>query len=366
MRLFVFVFVFTMMFSPSLIYSDSKKVSTIEELNDIDILVLVSDDCGWNLLDINETLEEMGVNIYTITNTDSHTITSCFRRTPIPMYAELLLSEFDLEAIDEYDGIVIPAGPQWRRLVNETDVNEFLWAGYDNGLVIGAICLGVITFAGSGIITNATKVAMPVGYSYEPMKNTGAEMVSRADVVSQERIVTAGPGGGPPTGYETAPNYEFCLEVIKEIIGQSYVESTSVIPNNETTALDYTIKVDIANLSLEFLGFDIAHVQQVIAEIYPEANSSDVTDVELTYVPGTTYYSGNFTVSNTGKYVIDLDIWNAEWSLEVVKNATTFLVESPETSTSDDDEPLPITFILGGGAIAVVVVTILVLWKRKS
>ena len=199
------------------------------------------------------------------------------------------------------------------------------------------------------------------------MRNTGAEMVSRADVVSQERIITAGPGGGPPTGYETAPNYEFCLEVIKEITGQSYVESTSVTPITETTVLDYTIQVDIANLTLEFPGFDIAHVQYVTSEIYPESNSSDVTDVELTYIPGTTYYSGNFTARSTGKHVIDLGIMNAEWSLEVVKNATTFVVEEPEPTTTTDDNQLNMTLLLGGGAVAAVVgVALLVLWKRKT
>jgi hypothetical protein len=208
---------------------------------------------------------------------------------------------------------------------------------------------------------------MPVGYSYEPMKNTGAELVSRADVVSQERIITAGPGGGPPNGYETAPNYQFCLEVIKEITDQSYVESTSVTPITETTTLDYTIQVDIANLTLEFPEFDIPHVQYVTAEVYPETNSSDVTDVELTYIPGTTYYSGNFTSHRTGKHVIDLDVMNAEWSLEVVKNASTFVVEEPEPTATTTDDNQQNMILLGGGAVAtVVVVTLLLLWKRKD
>ena len=346
--------------------SDSKVNSAFIELDDINMLVLISDGCGWNYFDVNETLVEMGVNVITIANTESHTVTSCLNREPRPITADILLSEFDLETINEYDGIVIPSGGQWAHLAGESDVNELLDTAYDNGLVVGAICIGVVTLARSDIITNGTKVASPVGYAYRPMRDTGADMISSADVVSDRRIITGGAGGGPPTGYESAPTYELCLEMVKEITGQSYAEKISVIPNNETGALDYMINVEIANLSLEYPEFEIAHVQQVTAIIYPEANSTDTTEVELTYLPGTSQYIGNYTSSNLGKQVIDLDIMNSEWSLEVVRNAITFNVEEPEEPEPGEDDPLPLTLLVIGGAGAVVIVVLLVFWKRRS
>jgi hypothetical protein len=92
--------------SPAILSTDAQVVSSIEDINDIDILVLVSNDCGWSYFVVNETLQDMGANVVTMTNNDSLSVTTCPNKEPRPFTADLLLSEFELETINDYDGII--------------------------------------------------------------------------------------------------------------------------------------------------------------------------------------------------------------------------------------------------------------------
>jgi putative intracellular protease/amidase len=345
----------------SLSSSDFEMDSISPDLNDIDILVLISDDCGWNYFVVNETLHEMGVNVITMTNTESYTVSSCPNKEQRPITADLLLSEFDLENTKEYDGIMITSGGQWRYFANASDVDELLEVAYDNGLVIGSICNGGSTVARSDINMNGTKIVRPLGDVYQLMKNKSAIIISHANVVSDRRIITGDLGDGPPAGYLGAPTYEVCLEMVKAITGQSYVANSEVVHNNAPTNLEYEINVEIANLSEMFPEFNVSDVQEVTANIYSETNSSDIIEAELTYIQETNQYSMNFTAPTTGKYIVDLDIMNEEYTCEVVRNATTFIAGEEANDSSS------ITLLLlGGGLGGVIIVILAVFWKRKK
>ncbi len=329
--------------------------SSPEEINDIDILVLISDECGWNYFLVNETLLEMGVNVITLTNTESYTVTSCLNKVPRPITADLLVSEFDLETISEYDGIIIPGGGQWRLLSNDTAVHELLQVAYDNGLVIGSICNGGITLGKSDVVTNGTKIVDPLPDVVADLLARGAVFVWGAWVVADNRIVTGDIGEVFQSGGETAPTYEVCWQVVQTIMGTSSVSSTEVTSNPQGDSLDFLINVEVANLTQQFPGFNISQVEEVTAYIYPESNTSDITEVELTYIPSTDLYSGDFTVTRTGRYLVDLDIMKEEFNLEVARTVATF----------STDSPLGPLLILGGGVGVIVVIAIVVVFIKK-
>ncbi|MFW9794587.1 MAG: hypothetical protein ACFFEE_09815, partial [Candidatus Thorarchaeota archaeon] len=95
MKKLVILVVLSLMVSPFLHSADTQFVNSIDDANDIDILVLISNECGWCYFVVNETLGEMGVNVVTLTNTQSYIVTSCPNKDPKPITADLLLSEFD-------------------------------------------------------------------------------------------------------------------------------------------------------------------------------------------------------------------------------------------------------------------------------
>lgn len=330
--------------------------SSPAEINDIDILVLISDECGWDYFLVNETLLEMGVNVITLTNTESYTVTSCLNKEPRPITADLLLSEVNLDTISEYDGIIIPGGGQWRLLSNDTAVHELLQVAYDNGLVIGSICNGGITLGKSDVVTNGTKIVNPLPDVVADLLARGAVFVWGAWVVSDNGIVTGDIGEVYQSGGETAPTYEVCWQVVQTIMGVSSVSSTEVISDPVGDSLDFLINVEVANLTQQFPGFNISQVEEVTAYIYPESNSSDITEVELNHVQGTDQYTGNFAVASNGRYLVDLDVMKEEFNLEVVRSTTTFTT----------DTSLPTFLILGAGAGALAVVAIVFVLAKKN
>ncbi len=357
MRKFILLTVFSLLVSSCVLSSDVQIVSNIEDINDIDILVLVSNDCGWSYFIVNETLQDMGANVVTITNNDTLTVTTCPNKEPRPFAADLMLSEFDLETISEYDGIIIPAGGQWRYLSADSAVHELLQVAYDNGLVIGSICNGGITLGKSDVVPNGTKVVNPLPDVVADLLARGAVFVWGAWVVSDNRIVTGDIGEVFQSGGETAPTYEVCWEVVKTILGVSAVSTCEVVQNTEGDNLDFIVSVEIADLAQQFPGLNISEVEEVTAYVYSESNSSDITEVELANVQGTDQYRASFAVPRTGRYMVNLDVMKEEYNLEVLRDVTSFTV----------DTPLNPVLILGIGiGVTGIVVVAAVFLKKKS
>jgi hypothetical protein len=184
----------------------------------------------------------------------------------------------------------------------------------------------------------------------------GAVFVWGAWVVSDNRIVTGDIGEEFQSGGESAPTYEVCFEVVKTIMGISAVSTCEVVPNTEGDSLDFTVIIDLEDLTQHFPGFDISDVEEVTAYIYSEPNSSDIIEVELAHVQNTDQYRASFSVDRTGTYLVDLDVMKEEFNLEVVRSVTTF-------STSTSPEPL---LILAAGVGAVVVAVIVIVILKKS
>ncbi|MGY5864777.1 MAG: DJ-1/PfpI family protein [Candidatus Thorarchaeota archaeon] len=349
MRKLVILLVLGLVASPLLSSANTHFETRAENINDIDFLVIISDDCGWSYFIVNETLHEMGVNVTTLTNTESYIVTSCPNREPRPITADILLSEFDLETIDEYDGIVIPAGGQWRYHENDTDLHELLRVAYDGGLVIGSICNGGILMVRSEVLTNGTNVVTLFPRVAQQLNELGAVMVWNARVVSDRRIVTGDYGA-----FEIAPIYEVCLEMVKTVMEYSHVANTEV---TLVDGMQYQITVEVANISQDLPEFNVTNVEEVVANIYPESNPSDIIEVELTQLQDTNQYIGNFTILDSEKHVVDLDIMSEEDVLEVVRTATTFL----------DETGIPIdTLLLLGGGVGVGAIVVVVLFLRKK
>ncbi|MGY5873830.1 MAG: DJ-1/PfpI family protein [Candidatus Thorarchaeota archaeon] len=358
MRKYITLFVLGFLVASSILYAGTNLASS-QETDDIDILVLISDECGWNYFVVNETLVEMGVTVTTMSNTETYSVTSCPSKDPRPITADILLSEFDLESITEYDGIVIPSGGQWQYIANDTTVHNLLNVAYDNGLLIGTICNGGLALGHAELVTNGTKIVCPFPAVYYKLDDRGAIIVWDARVVSDNNIVT-GSYGVPPDGYETAPTYEVCLEMVKKIGGLSYAANIEVTSDFSSSGSNCSITVEIEDFSESLPGFNISDIRQIVAYIYPESDQSNVTDLELDLVEETGEYTGNFTITDTGRYIVDLEIKNEELSYEIFRNATIFNVEEPIEGI-----PLNVPLVVGGVSV-VVAVLVVVLWRRKT
>jgi len=358
LRRFVTLLTLSLLVVSGVIYSNTMTTSASEEISDVDILVLISDGCGWNYFVVNETLHEMGVDVTTITNTESYIVPACPNREPRNITADLLLSELDLETITDFDGVIIPSGGQWELLSNDSDVYEFLQVAYENGLVIGTICNADITLGRAMVVITGTRITPPLPNAYYNFTDCGAVIEWDGIVVSDNGFVTGGLGGAP-AGYLTAPTYEVCLEMVKKIMDYSYLDHAEVTPETSRTSFNYSIAVECSNLTAVLSGFNISDIAQVTAYIYPESNSSDVTEVELVYAEATDQYQGSFTVSSTGNYIVDVDFVNDEDTFEIVRNVTTFTV-GPQMS----EISLGILALAGG--VGVVVIVGVVLWRKKS
>jgi hypothetical protein len=178
------------------------------------------------------------------------------------------------------------------------------------------------------------------------------------------QIITGDGGDGVPDGYITAPHFEFCRAIMIKLLGYSYFGSISI-----QSALDGDETVHHINVTtsgpLDLFGnVSTPEIAEVTAKFHTEENETIFTEVELSDVDGDALFTGNITGLEEGRYVIDLDIIDANVSLEVVQDALTFDAENIEPTTPTG---IPLTteqVIIVGVAAAVVVVVLVVLRRR--
>jgi len=330
---------------------------------DVDVLAVIGQYFGWSYFELRDIFEDWGCNF--VTTGETATVESCINKPPNPVDTDILVSEIDRETIRLYDCLVIPSGGHWQSLKNSEPVIELIQMAFEEGLVVGGICTGVIPICYSNVTEDCCVTGHNIVYSYAV--DSGATILPFMNSVIDGQIITGDGGDGVPDGYITAPHFEFCRAIMTKLLGYSYFESISMLSSLDGDETVHLINVTTSGAIDLFGNVSTPEIAEVTAKFHTEDNDTIVAEIELLDIDGDDVFTGNITNLDEGRYVIDLDIIDANVSLEVVHDALTYDASDIEPTTSPTGGNLLLSGeqILLVGAAAVVVVLVLVVWKRR-
>ena len=108
----------------------------------------------------------------------------------------------DLTDFSDYDCLIIPSGPQFRKFKTNEEVLQFIRDAHEAGLVVASLCTGNFLVNEAGL----AEVDHPMGLA-DPVTRVG------------ESILMGKRGGGPPpgNGFEGAPIDALCEAIAREL-----------------------------------------------------------------------------------------------------------------------------------------------------
>jgi hypothetical protein len=348
-----------------------KTIATVTP-EDIDVLAVIGYSFGWSYFELKDIFEGWGCNFRT--TGENETVQSCLNKPPNPVDTDILVSEIDRDVIRQFDCLVVPSGGHWADLKNSEPVIELIQMAYEEGLVVGAICIGVVPVCYSNVTESRFVTGHNMVYSYA--RDSGATILPFMNAVIDGQIITGDGGDGVPDGYLSAPHFEFCRAVMMKLLGFSYYESISVqssLSGNETV---HHINVTTSGPMDLFGNVSTPEIAEVTAKFHTEDNNTIIDEVELSDLDGDALFTGSISDLAPGRYEIDLHIIDANVSLEVISDALTYDAinieptttptgTSPTTSPTGTEEPLTVETLVIAGAAAVVVVVVLIIWRRR-
>lgn len=294
-------------------------------LNDYKVIMFIANGVGNGYYIIKDQLEFWGCNV-TIAGL-SEVIQSCSNRGESKsITSDVVISTIDNEEILEYDCIFIPSGGHWGTLVIQNNVLDLISTAYDQGKLVSSFCVGTAVLAAANVI-NKTKVASHENANALILQ-AGGIIVPPGDarVVSDNRVITGGRGGGlQGGGYLTAPNYELCVALARELLGYSYSLSTTITSKESDSETNITIEVETTNLPK--LSLNTTNISRVTAYIYlQEEESSLVKTVNLLDKNGDNIYSSVITGLQNGDYSVDILVKDTGEGLEIKRNVVEFSI----------------------------------------
>ncbi|MCK5265744.1 MAG: DJ-1/PfpI family protein [Candidatus Thorarchaeota archaeon] len=358
------------------VFSSPLLIPTAEgqEVSDIKVLMIITDAFGWNYFDAKEILESWGVNVTTAAHALDTDIASCYNRAPRGTTADFLLNAVENDIVTQFDALFIPSGGHWAGLIGSSRVLDFISFAHEQGVIIATTCIGNRVVAESNEIVNGTSV---VNYnnpnSFNAMVEAGAIIRYGYDAITDNGIITGDSGGGPTGGgYIHAPTSEICVAIIREALGNSYVEQAEVLPLVGESGTSFNISADITDLDSELgdlFSVDI-NITEVHARIFTKENRTLVETIELTDADEDMVYTGSYNGTINGDYVIDIEVEDTNSTLEIERESASFTVGIVETSTTTSTTGTGLeldSLMLGGiamGGLLIVIVAVVVLKKR--
>ncbi len=329
---------------------------------DVNVLAVIGFSFGWSYFELRDFFEGWGCNF--TTTGETAIVQSCVNKPPNPVESDILVSEIDRDIIRQFDVLVVPSGGHWQELRNSAPVIDLIQMAYEEGLVVGGICVGVVPVAFSNVTFHKVITGHDIVYTYAIISDATIHPLMNS--VTDGQIVTGDGGEGVPDGYETAPHFEFCRAVMMKSLGYSHFQDVSIHPflnDNETV---YQINVTTSESTTLFGNVTTPEVVEVTAKFHTETNDSIIAQTDLSDLEGDNLFTGNITGLEPGRYVIDLDIVDANVSLEVVRDVLTFDAANMEPTTSPGTGlPLAMETTIIVGAVAVIAIVALVIWRKR-
>jgi putative intracellular protease/amidase len=331
----------------------------VEEVSDLKALILIADYFGWNYFDVEELLESWGVNVTTIANSLDVDVPSCLNRPPRGTTVDLLLNQVEDDIIEQFDILFIPAGGQWNSLIQSTRARDFIANAHENGVIIAAICIGNRVLAKVNDIVSGSSV---VSYSMSnpDMTSAGATIRSGYRTIIDNGFVTGGTGGGPTGGgNEIAPTEEVCIAAVREAMGYSFSSQPIILPQAGAAGTNFTISAEITDLDDEPVSLSSGNqnISTVTARIFSQNDRTLIDTVALSDDDSDGVYSGEYTGTTNGQYVIDIEVEDTNGTLEVERDVLNFSVASGLMI-----DIVTLTILAAGTLVLIVVI---ILHKRR-
>lgn len=329
---------------------------------DVDVLAVIGFSFGWSYFELRDFFEEWGCNF--TTTGETAIVQSCVNKPPNPVESDILVSEIDRDIIRQFDVLVIPSGGHWEELKNSAPVINLIRMAYEEGLVVSGICVGVIPIAHSNVTFHKVITGHDFVYTYAIISEATIHPLMNS--VTDGLIVTGDGGEGVPDGYETAPHYEFCRAVMMKALGYSYFQDISVQPVLDVNETVYQINVTTSESITMFSNVTIPEVAEITAKLHTETNDTIIAQTDLSDLEGDNLFTGNITGLEPGRYVIDLDLVDANVSLEVVRDVLIFDAANIDPTTSPGTgPPLAMETMVIVGAVAIIAIVALVIWRKR-
>ncbi|MFW9972024.1 MAG: DJ-1/PfpI family protein [Candidatus Odinarchaeota archaeon] len=189
------------------------------------VMILVAFGVGETYFPVKGKFESWGWEVTTAGLTSS--IISCPNVNPRPVPIDILISEINNDTLSQYECIFIPSGGHWNALAYDATTLTTILNAYNLGLVISSLCIGIVVIARADIV-NGVRIAYDSN-SASYVISYGGITVSK-EVVTDQRIVTGGTGGGPTGGGASqAPTIEVCKAIANLIAPRSLPLSIAII-----------------------------------------------------------------------------------------------------------------------------------------
>ncbi|MFW9831452.1 MAG: DJ-1/PfpI family protein, partial [Candidatus Thorarchaeota archaeon] len=299
---------------------------TAQNMNDVHVLFVLSDGFGWSYFPAQEYFDNWNVETTTLALGVDTTVRGCYNRPYVEVTADLLLSNFDLNTLNNYDCVFIPAGGNWPNLLASHLVLDLLSAAHARGLLVTTFCISNVVVAGASNVVTGLKVAS-FDMSNLEMSQAGAIIVVGPRIVCDNHVITGSEGGGPTGGgYTTAPIYEACAMVVKMALGRSWIESAYVTPMGNS----YSITVTTTDPATLLPGINSTTITTVRAQVYFQADPiTPVATIDLTDSDTDGTYTGELSGLTGGPFRVDIEIQDSDNVLEVVRNISTIFPSAP-------------------------------------
>ena len=94
------------------------------QAEDVNVIIIVSNGFGWSYFTAKDCFESWGATVTTVAHSVFLEVPSCYNRDPRPITADILLSDFNISRISEYDCLFIPSGGTWVAMSGSQTVLE--------------------------------------------------------------------------------------------------------------------------------------------------------------------------------------------------------------------------------------------------
>jgi len=275
---------------------------------------------------------------------------SCPNKPQRPVTADILIADINHENIGNYDCVLITSGAQHHILGNSNTVFNLIEMAHEEGLIVSSLCSGNYVLGKADAVVNGTKVAS-FSYCNAEIRSAGG-IPTYARVVSDNNIVTGGSGGGQSMGYSYAPMEQICKEIVKSLLGYSFVVRTTMTQETDETGTNFTLSVETTNLTGLYSGLNasLSGINKVTAKVYLRNSTILVESITMTDLDNDDIYTGYFTGNSSLDYCINVEVTDNADSLEIVRDA----FRNPDGNSTD------------GFSIAIFVSTATVIFLRKK
>jgi len=337
--------------------------AVLTEPDDISILVLLGYSFGWSYFEFLEVVEEWGCSV-TVTGNTSY-LQSCINHEDMSIEADILIDDIDQEFLSQYDVLFVPSGGHWQNLINTESALNLIQMAYEEGLIISGICVGVAPIAAANVTEG--KYLTGHNFCYPYIRDSGATQLPFMRVVSDGQFITGDNGEGVSNGFESAPHYDLCVAMMKTLFGYTYFEDISVQSVFEGNHTVYYFNVTTSGPIHLFDDVTTAEIAEVTALLHTSDNETVIAEVELSDPENDSIFIGSVTGLLEEDYIVDLQIQDANISMEVVRDALSFTAQNlTNTQTASGVGILSIETIAIAGLGAVAIVVLVVVWRNKS